>query len=157
MLCVNFQSLVDFVEIEKASMQMVTMPGRKRPGWFRLTFGSENFALEVIKYLEWESTLDDPTKPDFIHINDTQSKSAREILSLYAWWTEIRPARVEDSIWPEWDSEISLFSDKVDKSTVEYKEYRAMSDNAMKQEELWEEEDTAMLVRLVKLRRSLWS
>ena len=96
-----------------------------------------------------------------------QAKSAEEIEKLYLWWVETRPARVDPyEAFPDpflekrleqrkaGDSVMSLFC----KGTEE--EEAAKRDRYMKIDELekqYDEEDTEMLIRLIKIRKSLWT
>jgi hypothetical protein len=115
-----------------------------------------------VKHLEWASTLDDPTLPPHeqcIH----QAVSAREILILYKWWIETRPARKEYVI-RRYEKTSKLDKDMLDdflfdparRSAADYDEFTKDMAKKERQEEKWDKEDTNMLVRLMKIRQSLW-
>jgi hypothetical protein len=161
MLNVNFSLLKDFVEVETASRQFWSSD-EKRSWQFKYIPFYRTFVpfrrpdLGIVQ-LEWASTLDDPTLPPYeqsVH----QAVSAREILALYKWWVNERPARNPiDLVRPRIrdDDMDDLFVS--DEETPEYKKWTEAIESSQKQQEEWDEEDTNMLVRLVKIRRSLWT
>ena len=76
-----------------------------------------------------------------------QAVSAKKILELYRWWLArpSRPDPMEASGWSEvWDSEDRRKRDKASKRLREI-------------EEEYDSEDEKMLVRLIKLRKHLWT
>jgi len=77
-----------------------------------------------------------------------QARAAATILDLYRWWTVTRPDRSdlhEASGWEAvWDSD-------------DEKAKRAASRRLQRMEDLREREDERMLVRLVRVRRHLWT
>ena len=90
-----------------------------------------------MKGLEWQSKLtgkDWDLDEDDSRYNQPapQALNAREIIELYRWWKEIRPNRKNP-----WDEEKPLES--------------------VRMENEQEDEDTEMLVRLVKIRGALWT
>ena len=111
-----------------------------------------------LQHLEWEMTLDDPSLP--IHERSPhQAKRAREVYALYKWWTEIRPARKELEVRrpaDEGGSLLSLFSAKI-RNSPGYKTYLSDLKKLDKQEAKWHKEDDAMLIRLIKIRKGLWT
>jgi hypothetical protein len=123
-----------------------------------------------LAYLTWASTL---TNEEFLeegqkHLAEPtyQAKAAKEIIELYTWWTTVyrnRPDPYEASGWTAYCEEsreanggkLSWSGDK------DNPELRAKSDAAHKalreMEEAYEEEDEAMMIRLIKIRQSLWT
>ena len=71
-----------------------------------------------------------------------------DILDLYTWWTVTRPARAEIHI-PEFDTDGAL--------TPEYLAFRKAVEQQSDLDDVWYQEDTDQLVRLIKLRRHLWT
>jgi hypothetical protein len=142
MLHVNFNMLKDFVEIEIAHMwDWGAQHKMEQPG---------------VSYLAWEMGLE-----------GSQAENAREIYELYDWWTNQRPYRVEDNT-DDWDAyrkcseEIYGDSDALfmreDKDTSELRFLRKTwldESNRIERNNLMEDEK--MLVRLVKIRNSLWT
>jgi hypothetical protein len=147
MLHVNFNMLKDFVEIEKAHMwtwhEEKGVPS-KQPG---------------VSHLVWEMGLENEV--------NNQAKNAREQYELYDWWTNQRPYREEDAT-EEWDAYHTLkkeiyaddadnfFRDDKDTSELKFlqktwleKSSTIENNNLMKDEQ--------MLIRLMKIRQSLWT
>lgn len=160
LLHVNFNALKDFVEIEKG-WQYFWCHSDERPSWLSGVFGRQRYAEKGIEYLEWESSLSDPNSPNFQgSINDHQAIHAREVLGLYAWWTDERPNRVEPefpSMPGAGDEPLAMLSDKIDRTTPEYAAYEAEVKRVQNIEEEWSNEDTDMLIRLMKARKGLWT
>lgn len=162
-----FSLLVDYVEVELAWMQVVfdDEEYKKHFGWKRFVprilrgfiydFRSKELGL---KHLEWEMTLDDPTLPEEQR-HEEQAARARQVLALYKWWTEERPARQEIP-YPDTGEDNQLMR----RGARWRKENPEMAAAISKwardvgaQEEAWETEDTEKLLELVKIRRGLWT
>jgi len=172
-----FTELVDFVEIEKAHMQAIwseqknqqkyQMPWWRKSHWFR--WGRWRCPQAGLDYLNWEVTLkkdadwfNDPNHPDIGQPTD-QSLAAREILALYHWWVYQRTQRpdVQDaSGWSAICDEIrAKYQDVFAEVTDE--DLQARQDQALDRwheiEQQYEKEDTEMLIRLINIRKSLWT
>jgi len=168
-----FNELVDFVEIEQAWHHCLWSDEAKteyevpwyRSGWLRLrTWRSPEAGME---YLKWASTL---TNKDFIEEGEKeeptyQANSAKEIIELYTWWTVTyrnRPDAYDASGWSEY-CEASRIANggKLSWSGDKSPELKAMSDASHKKlqeiEAAYEAEDEAMMIRLIKIRGSLWT
>jgi hypothetical protein len=169
-----FNEFQDFVEIEQAWHHCMWSDDAKtkfdvpwyRSGWFRWrTWRCPEAGLE---YLNWASNL---TNEEFCEPGQTpeltsQAESAREILSLYYWWTKEyrnRPDPYEASGWTAYceasrEANGGRLNFGADDKTPELKE---MSNNTHKllreMEEAYEKEDEAMMIRLIKIRQSLWT
>lgn len=158
----NFNLLKKFVEVEKASMyRFCHESGEEAQSSLNKLLGRRRVInpLNGIKYLEWEATLDtDEQEP-----NPHQAAVAREVIELYTWWVFDRPAReeLESPPEPECDNNRSFMHRMTDAYRKKHPEYYADFQQWCKdhreQEERWEEEDTEMLIRLVKIRKSLWT
>lgn len=167
-----FEALVYFVEHEKAQMQLSwggvsedreRLPFTLRHRFFRRwrikPWGSRELGL---KYLEWETTLD---ARGVEYPNPHQAATAREIILLYKWWKDDRPARPDPydaSGWTEMYERRQAGSDGVDRlfcrqSDEQQEETRAALDRLNQLEQQYEEEDQQMLIRLVKIRSHLWT
>jgi hypothetical protein len=168
-----FNELVDFVEIEQAWHHCLWSDEAKtefevpwwRKGWLRWrTWRSPAAGME---YLKWASTL---TNKDFIEEGEKeeptyQATSAKEIIELYTWWTVTyrnRPDAYDASGWSEY-CEASRIANggKLSWSGDKSPELKAMSDASHKKlqeiEAAYEAEDEAMMIRLIKIRGSLWT
>jgi hypothetical protein len=160
-----FESLVDFVEKEKTHMQLISYDedrrGVFRYHWSLLRWSSFRSRELGLKYLDWEMTLDSPDMEDD-QMCETQAQAAREIVALYTWWKDIRPARPDPydaSGWSDYcksrsDRGCSMFAEKTEEehqqSDVVWKRLEEIETQQL-------QEDDAMLIRLIKIRRSLWT
>ena len=146
----NFQILVDYVEGELAWMQLIT---NGKANWIARWFSIKNARELALRYLEWEIQLGEDS-PD-------QSEQASKVRDLYLWYKDERPNRPDpfDNISHR---ELVFNPIEVKGQTMyeleeaddEYNESIRMAHNI---EEDYEEEDTEQLVRLVQLRRMMWT
>ena len=174
-----FESLVNFVEVELAQENFYSC---KRSFWQKMNrrynFWSRS-PQNGLDHLHWAMALindendgfnkSDPQygKPTF------QAVSAKEIYDLYMWWTTIYPNRPDPY-------KISGWSEYCDKSHKETKE-RTNDDDSIswldhthesaslrksgskalallqKIEKQYEDEETKMMIRLIKMRGHLWT
>lgn len=87
-----------------------------------------------IAHLEWEMTIPEEWSRD-------QAKNAREIYELYEWWTIERPNRQDPwDLLNEDETEYDKKYGKMDKLEVKYAK-----------------EDQRMFIRLIKIRKALWT
>ena len=172
-----FNELVDFVEIETAWSQIAWgnkeacakyNPPFYATGWFRWrVWRSPQAGLD---HLDWAMTL---TNVEWLAEDKkseakptSQAISAKEIKELYTWWTTVyrnRPDPHDASGWSEHCDAMrvkypgSFFSSLNDKNSEDKK----ASDKAIKLlqkiESAYEKEDEAMMIRLIKIRDSLWT
>jgi hypothetical protein len=165
-----FDELVDFVEIEKAYCNY-RWSEEKQKGmkwwqvgrWRTRTWRSAEAGIEHLKWemgLTDEEWLDEDKKADAQPT--TQSIAAKEIYDLYIWWTEVyhnRPDPYDVSGWSEYcenkrERGIDFLEDDPDEKKFNT---RAMHEKIREMEKSYEEEDTEMLIRLIKVRASLWT
>ena len=172
-----FNELVDFVEVETAWSHIAWGDKEARAkynppfyasGWWRWrVWRSPQAGLD---HLDWAMTL---TNEEWLEedkkgeaVPTSQATSAKEIKELYTWWTTVyhnRPEPMEASGWSAHCDAMrvkypsSFFSSLNSKD----KEDRASSDRAhklmQKIEKAYEKEDEAMMIRLIKIRESLWT
>ena len=172
-----FNELVDFVEIETAWSQIAWGNKEARAkynppfyatGWFRWrVWRSPQAGLD---HLDWAMTL---TNVEWLAEDKkseaeptSQAISAKEIKELYTWWTTVyrnRPDPHDASGWSEHCDAMrvkypgSFFSSLNDKNSEDKK----ASDKALKLlqkiESAYEKEDTEMMIRVIKIRDSLWT
>ena len=173
-----FDELVNFVEIEQAYHYLAWNADERKkynlPSRFVRTFTQWRCPEAGIKYLEWASTLTDEEwlDEDSKHLSKPtdQALAAIETLELYKWWKEIypnRPDKYEVSGWHELcesrrerskdNDDSHLFFLEGDQSEEDQQKTKLALD-AMNDIELkYEQEDTEMLIRLIKIRKSLWT
>lgn len=172
MLHANFTMLVDFVEVEHAWSKYIWSDERSTSSWierrmpFYYIFKPFRRPDLGIEYLEWASTLDDPKLPPHER-SDAQAASARKILALYKWWTVDRKARIEIEYLPrpstsddytfDFDEEDEEDEEDIEAEKAYHAERVKRIHARHDQEEKWNEEDTKMLVQLMKISRSLWT
>ena len=172
-----FNELVDFVEIEQAWHHCMWSDDAKtkfetpwwRKGWLRWrTWRCPEAGLE---YLKWASELvvdkDMGATPGEKGYGEPtyQAKSAKEIIELYTWWTvtyRARPDPYDASGWTEaCEAQRAANGGKLSFSTPKDPVLKKQSDKAhkllQKIEEDYEKEDEAMMIRLIKIRQSLWT
>ena len=173
-----FNELVDFVEIEQAWHHCIWSDEAKtkfetpwwRKGWLRWrTWRCPEAGME---YLKWASGLvvdenmgSNPGEKGYGEPT-YQAKAAKEIIELYTWWTTTyrnRPDPMDASGWSAHCEAMrvkypgSMFSSLNSKDP----EDRKASDKAHKLlskiEKAYEKEDEEMMIRLIKIRESLWT
>ena len=162
LLHASFNLLVDFVEIEKAWMDIRSdADKKKKEPWWSLNptrFKSHRNPEAGIAYLNWEMKLT-RTSPQ-------QARAAREIYKLYKWWKDVRPNRPEPldasgwtAVCNELENSGGVFSERAELSlgTEFQKRKKAALKKLRKIEEKYEKEDEEMLIRLIKIRQHLWT
>lgn len=96
---------------------------------------------------------DGPKLTDW-NYNQEDKKAWKEIKFLNRWWTKTRPARRDRD--NEFFSELHKTWDGKEKPKVIKERMGRLAVRSGDRENLWYEEDTAMLVRLMKVRKYLW-
>ena len=170
-----FKELVDFVEIEQAWHYCMWNEEERvkynvpwyRSGWLR--WRTWRCPEAGLAYLNWASTL---TNEEFLEEGEKhkaeptyQAKSAKEIIELYTWWTQTyrnRPDPYEASGWTA-ACEASRIANggRLSFSAEKDPVLKKASDKAhkllQKIEKAYEDEDEDMMIRLIKIRQSLWT
>jgi len=169
-----FNELQDFVEVELAWWHIVWDDEAKRKyrapfyarGWWRWRVW--RCAQAGIDNLTWQMSLTNkewcgPDHPDYDKPTP-QAERAKEVLELYRWWTEVyrnRPDPHDASGWSELcDARRRSgrdFFDLDDEDEEEHRLRHAALDKCHALELQYEEEDTAMMIRLIKVRGALWT
>jgi len=170
-----FNELVDFVEIEQAWHHCIWSDETRtkfdvpwyRSGWLRWrTWRCPEAGLE---YLRWAMTL---TNEEFLDDDKKseaeptyQAKAAKEIIELYTWWTVTyrnRPDPYEASGWTAY-CELSRLANggRLNFGEKDSPELKKACDKAHKElqriEKAYAKEDEQMMIRLIKIRESLWT
>ena len=173
-----FDELVNFVEVEKAWMQVCwgddeTRKKYKLPfwrkQWWTRWFREWRCRTAGLDHLAWEMTL---TDKDFLDDDNKhlakptdQALRAKEIYELYFWWTVVRPARpdpYEASGWTAYceasrEANGGKLSWGKDKSPELEKISREAHQKLGQIEADYDTEDEDMLIKLIRIRRSLWT
>jgi hypothetical protein len=171
-----FNELVDFVEIESAWSHIAWGDKEARAkydppfwasGWWRWrVWRSPQAGLE---HLDWAMTL---TNEEWLEEGEkhkaeptSQALAAKEIKELYTWWTVTyrnRPDPYDASGWTEYceasrianGGRLSWGSDK----SPELEQMSNKSHKLLQEiEATYEQEDEAMMIRLIRARGSLWT
>jgi len=171
-----FNELVDFVEIEQAWHHCLWSDEAKtkfnvpwyRKGWLRWrTWRCPEAGME---YLKWAAGL---KVDESMAVNPGdkgygeptyQAKAAKEIIELYTWWTTTyrnRPDPYDASGWTEYCEKAREFNGGKLFGSKTTPELRKMSDKSHKLlrkiEAAYEKEDEQMMIRLIRIRESLWT
>lgn len=174
-----FNGLVDFVEINLAWIHLAFQDEEVRAKynlpWWRKRWWTRWFmrwrsAEAGLAHLDWASTLTfqedsgvDPTHKLYGQLTP-QAIAAKEMKELYIWWTVDRPKRQDPHDASGWGAlcdarhreqpDMLMFEDKTPEQELETVSTLAKLQDI---EERYEEEDTRMLIRLIKIRQSLWT
>lgn len=174
-----FNELVDFVELELAWWHIAWSNTDERKkynapfwasGWFRWrTWRCPQAGLDNLNWqrnLVWEEDHVGKNSPN-IGKPTPQAIAAEEVLALYKWWTEVYPNRPDPygaSGWTEYCERMRQErGDGVRWIGVEssVKETKALGKKAHKLlskiEADYEKEDEEMLIRLIRIRGTLWT
>ena len=163
MLHANFNMLRNYIEVDKGldyfwahKDKYTQLPWYHQYVIFQRLFKPRYPALGI-KYLEWESTLDSPELDEYSR-SDKQAVTARELLYLYNWWVNERPTRklMDNPSYDDQGFDMGPCDEDFDKSAEDYIRYKEISALNDQQEKSWEDEDTNNLIRLIKIRKSLW-
>ena len=170
-----FNELQDFVEVELAWWQIAwDQEARKKykspflaSGWFRWrTWRCPQAGLDNLKWqseLVWKEHECDPGskmvgKPTY------QAEKALEILALYKWWKEVYPNRPDPHDAGGWSAYCNMrrergdhMLDFEDRTPEEANMAKTALDKTHEIEQAYEAEDEEMLIRLIKIRNSLWT
>ena len=160
-----FNMLVDFVEIEKAWRYVVFDKEEykkcKHPWWSKswTRFKAFRDIDAGIAYLKWEMTLDSPTLSTFDR-NPAQASVAQEIWELYHWWKYVRPLREDPHDASGWSEYVGKMADNIwsnKQSADEKAKIGEMLDLANDITSSYDDQDQDMLIRLIKIRKHLWT
>jgi hypothetical protein len=175
-----FDELVNFVQVEKAWMQVCwgdeatrkkyALPFWRKHWWTRW-FREWRCPQAGLDQLAWEMSLvwtEDQVGADseLLGQRTDQAERAKEIYELYFWWTVVRPARpdpYEASGWTaycEASREATGGKLRFDgrNDSAELKKLSKSAHKKLDQMEAdYEKEDTKMLINLIQIRRSLWT
>lgn len=169
-----FDELVNYVEVEEAWSHIAWDKEAREKynaplyswGWFRWrTWRCPEAGLDKLKWaasLTNEEWLDDDKKHEAELT--PQAKAAIELMALYDWWKNVRPNRPDPNEASGWTAICDKrreagrgFLDIEPRSEEEKKRTREALDLCDKIEQSYEDEDTEMLIRLIKIRKGMWT
>lgn len=175
-----FNELVDFVEVELAWWHIVWDEEARKEfqapwyatGWFR--WRTWRCPAAGLANLEWQRNLrwkeEDGFDPGDDNISQLtpQALNAQEILDLYRWWKEVRPNRpdpMDASGWSEYcerkrqesdsDSVMDILLETKDEELKEFGDRALRLSQEIEQQQ--EQEDEDMMIRLIRVRKALWT
>ena len=170
-----FNELVNFVEVEQAWHHVMwDEEARKKFAvpWHRrfLRFRTWRCPDAGIEHLIWASGLKldahmgvDPGTDDYGKPT-RQAENAQEILALYRWWREVYPNRPDVYDASGWSAYCEMrrnkgyeFLDLEDKNEDEAAQCKTALEKSNEIEKAYDDEDEAMMIRLIKIRDSLWT
>lgn len=157
-----FTELVDFIEVEKAWMQVVFDGSgeiKKKynyPSWrngiFR--YGVWRSPEAGLDHLNWEISLGDESLGEY-EKSPIQAANAKEQLELYNWWKNVRPNRPDPYEASGWSKLCEQDGWSLRSNITP--EHRKSLELLNEIEQAQENEDEEMLIRLIKIRKSLWT
>jgi hypothetical protein len=143
-----FNELVDFVEKDLAHMGNFNSKEK-------YTFKNGRCVEAAYNYFKWAKNLKD-TLPNGKRVLSQQAKGSRKIKQLYEWWTKKRPNRPDPYEASGWSKVCELSSLSDFSAKQQSKQNQAMK-KLTQIEDKYDNEDTAMLIELIKIRHHLWS
>jgi hypothetical protein len=133
-----FNELVIFVEVELAHLSKLIEDKKFK-------FENGRSVEAAYDYFDWAQSLKENGKPT------PQAKAAKKIQKLYEWWTIERPNRPDPAVASRYDAADKILGGKLKKKEKESLE------RMLEIEQKYEDEDTKMLVELIKIRHNLWT
>jgi hypothetical protein len=149
-------AIIDYVEIELAYKHMWCGSDEVENAQWR-----NGRCPELgLKYLEWEMGLDDP-ELDENSRSDSQANSAREVKKIYD-WAKARSTRPDPHAASGWTAYCEKYPHSWKQKAEDVTAEQLLESDAAFQklreiEKQYETEDEDMLIRIVKIRRSLWT
>ena len=167
-----FDSLVDYVEIDEAWHHIICDSEAAATYKPKKFWWSEwRCAAAGIDHVTWASKLVHTKEygitedsPEFGQPTG-QAKIAQELLVLYTWWTVERPNRPDPHEVSGWSAFCESYTDDGKKlsrifgtrTPAQQKESTRLLKLMTKIEDKYEKEDEQMLIRLIKIRKGLWT
>lgn len=176
-----FETLVDFIEVEKAWMLVVWndeerakyyLPWYKRVPYF-LRWKEWRCPEAGLAHLKWEMSLtnecewasaDEKSTDASCGLPTSQAVAAKEQYELYNWWKNTRPLRpdpMDASGWSDYckamDAKYGDLGWMEERNEQEQTASKLALDKTNEIEEMYDHEDEEMLIRLIRIRRSLWT
>jgi hypothetical protein len=145
-----FTELSEFVEDELSWMNYLSKDKKERGKYKRSAEGG-------IEHLKWAMGLKKDEENGYqkeytegYGEPTPQAESSKEILEIYNWWKNVRPYR-------EHPHDISKWSEICEGRIKDKEIIRESLDKLTSIEEQYDKEDEDMMIRLIKIRKSLWT
>jgi hypothetical protein len=156
----SFNLLVKFVEIEKGHLEIENNKEKYLGPWWCRNWNRFQIKLHPeagVNYLKSEIAWLDP-----MSVNDSMQLHAyTEIWEIYHWWRYIRPNRPNPSDLSELKAFRELHPNVFPSShelsvddSIKYRELMKLTRDISTQ---YDKEDDDMLIRLMKIRKNLWT
>lgn len=144
-----FNELVDYVEIELAHLSRWDTTKKYK-------FKNGRCLEAVYDYFKWANNLKEKNEKGR-KVLTPQAHDARKVQKLYEWWKHKRPNRPDPYDISGWHK-VCKVDDKTlfDKNISISKQKKSLA-KLYKIEQSYDDEDTGMLIELIKLRHSLWT
>jgi hypothetical protein len=144
-----FNELVDFVEIELAASVIWQNKNKYKTKKGRCLEAAHD-------YFNWANNLKE--KNDYgKKVLTEQAKSSKQIQKLYEWWKNKRPARLDPYVVSGYNDTFKDNDDIFKFSSTHTTKLKRVLTKLEKTEKDYDEEDTDMLIELIKIRHHLWS
>ena len=158
MLHANFQLLTDFVEIELAALECASPSGDTAARVSSWPWSTSRSAQAGLARLAWLSSLreaEEGPRPGGAGVRCREAVLADEQAALYRWWTELRPRRCD----PEAALTRAIQSGAAHENLSESArcELLAECEKADALQAAYDLEDETNLIRLMRIRKSLWT
>ena len=142
-----FNELVDYVEMELAHLSLWDQTKKYE-------FKNGRSIEAAYDYFKWQNNLKEKNEQGR-KVLASQAHDSRKIQKLYEWWKNKRPYRPDPYVISGWNKSFKNDDNIFGKhrSTEHTKSIKKLS----KIEESYDDEDTEMLIELIKLRHSLWT
>jgi hypothetical protein len=175
-----FNELVDFVEVELAWWHIAWADPEEKAkydapfyatGWFR--WRTWRCAQAGLDNLDWQRSLRHDVDSGWAEGDPNigkptpQAVKAQEVLDLYRWWKDVYPNRPDAHDASGWSEYCELKRKEHGETGLSFMkesanpETRALGDAALTKtheiEQAYEDEDTEMMIRLIKVRHGLWT
>lgn len=137
-----FALLIEFVEQEKANMQRWSHSGEE----------PKTNREDGMTYLDWEISLGEESK--------SQAASAEEIKEIYLWVKDVRPNRPDPDDVTGWSDHCANRGDNLfleEKTEEDKNKVKKILADLHALEQKYKDEDTEMLIRIIKIRESMWT
>jgi hypothetical protein len=141
-------------------MKYLKLPGLEKGQWYdRDTILLEAAFQVLVDFIEKEK----PGEVIDWDYDEEHKKVWDEIQSLYKWWKEERPARIDPVMDDSLEAPPFEFETREDGSSVwnpekeKYAEFWKACEESSRLEIIWNEEDQKNLHRLIDIRRHMWT